>query len=376
MRIVFCLSGFKKDALRLQPWLTIDQVAQRLLLKGHSAGVITDEPAGGGAENVSIYPVKSLRGYNSGEIIRLLEKINPDVVIVSVTPFSLISAKWYRTLGQYRSFAYISYPFYTMKETFKAFPYLSRTDKISYGRQTLIPDSWWRHKLNEDFRGTICQSERTKSRLITQTGARLPVVVIPPGVTDNWSKTGSCSRDGKDTVFLYVGAPSTIRGFPLVLDALKRAEDGNIYLRVLARGLGPVSVKEIERHVNSLNLTKYVSVRGGWLEKGELQKEISDASTVLMPFALVPSELPVSVLESICCETPVIVSNIDGLPEAVGECGIVVDQCDVQGLVIAMERIHKETGLLDRLRQACRERKGSIKSWDEVSSEWIRTINS
>lgn len=374
MRVVFCLSGFEKDVLCLQPWLTVHQVARRFVAMGHIVDVVTDRSVKDDIEGITVYPVKSLRGYNSSEIIRLLESMRPDIVIIAVTPLSLISAKWYQAAGKYRAFAYISYPFYTVGETMKAFPYLTRTDRLSYGRQALIPDLLWASRLRAVFEGVICQSERTKTRLTKRAGGLVRVDVIPPGVESHWIETQPELLQDDKSCFVYIGSPSTIRGFSLVLKALKRVGNKGIRLKVLARGSDPATVESIEALTDAMGLRESVSVRGGWLERKMLQNEIANASAILMPFVLVPSELPVSIFEAICCETPIIVSDIDGLQEAVGECGIAVGQCSVSELAEAMDSIYSESGLGGRFREACRKRKNSIKTWEEVSEHWADTV--
>jgi len=375
MRIVFCISGFTRSALSLQPWLTVYEVARKCLSKGHTVNIITENNIASENDGVSIWSVANLRGYNSEEVIDCLNKIEPQIAVVSVTPLSLITSKWYEKLGDYHSLAYISYPFYTLTETWRAFPYLTGADKIAYGRHVLIPKAWWRSRLRKIFHGVICQSARTGQRLAAVAGPDVPIHVIPPGIdTDGWADALPVPRDTEKTRFLFVGAPSRIRGFSLVLDALKKIEDGKIHLKVLARGLDADAVTSLERQINAHKLQDYVSVKGGWLDRTAMKHEITASSAVVMPFALVPSELPVSVFEAIYCGTPVIVSNIDGLPDAAGEAGIVVDQCSVESLAGAMDRVHRDQGLIDKLRKACVVRKSTIRSWDEATHDWMKAM--
>lgn len=373
MRVVFCLPGFDKDVIRLQPWVTVYEVSQRFVKMGHAVDIITDRPGNGRISSIAIHTVKTLRGHNSDEMEALLESIRPDIIIVSVTPLSLVSSRWYSSAGRYRVFAYISYPFYTALETLKAFPYLTRADRLSYGRQLLVPGSLWGHRLKAFFEGIICQSERTKTRLTCLTGGSTRIHAIPPGIDSDWISMRS-GAEKRETRFLYVGSPLAIRGFFFTLEALRKVTEKGVRLKILARGADPCAVRNIKTLADSMGLGKIVSVQGGWLGKKELQSEMTDASVILMPFALVPSELPVSVLEAICCETPLIVSDIDGLPEAVGECGIAVRQCSVDELARAMARICSENGLDKKLREACRKRKSSIKTWEEVSAQWASTF--
>jgi phosphatidyl-myo-inositol dimannoside synthase len=373
--IILFISGFSSAQIKLQPWLTLYRVGEVLSNDGREVHIVTDIPNQHSIGRISVHSVNSLRGTNSTEILEVLARLAPTIVVASVTPVSLITSKWYVGLSACRSFAYISYPFYTFAETWRALPYLSRADKIAYGRHVLVPNVCWRSRLVNVFQGVVCQSARTGQRLAALTDRNIPTHIIPPGIDiEDWANTNGPTKRAETTTFLFIGAPSTIRGFSLLLVALEKVKDDKIRLRVLARGREPDEVADLERQINTHRLQNYVSVKGGWLGRDELKNEISAASAVVMPFALVPSELPVSVLESIYCGTPVIVSDIDGLPDAVGEAGIVVDQCSVVDLARAMDRIHRETGLVEKLKEACSKRKSSIRGWDDVARDWMKVM--
>ena len=106
------------------------------------------------------------------------------------------------------------------------------------------------------------------------------------------------------------------------------------------------------------------------METNEIKKQIQSATAVLFPFILVPSELPVSVLEAIYCGTPVIVSDLVGLPEVVGNAGIMVPHADVQKMASAIQKLHRQKEYLAELNAVCNERRNAILSWDSVCKEW------
>jgi glycosyltransferase involved in cell wall biosynthesis len=372
MNVTFCISQFDKSKVRLQPWLTFNEIATRLHSLGCEIHLITDVGSTDKYDGISVHSVESLRGTHSGQIERALSTIKPDCVIVSVTPLSLVTASWYRRHDSHRIFAYISYPFYTTSEYLRAFPHLDSREIWEYGRHQLVPTPLWRRKLTRSFDGIICQSERTSQRILNHMDHRIPIYTIPPGIDqsfwigDKGHKVGSSSN----TVLLYIGSAKRIRGFQLLLDALSLLSESGLRLRVMARGASDDVVREIRTEAARRNIEHQVDIQGGWLNSEDLRKEIKSADIVLMPFVLVPSVLPISVMEAMCCGTPVIVSDLDGLPEVAGDAGLVVTNGDIHSLMAAIKKIHKDRSILSALRDACARQMNKMRTWDEVSLIW------
>jgi glycosyltransferase involved in cell wall biosynthesis len=84
--------------------------------------------------------------------------------------------------------------------------------------------------------------------------------------------------------------------------------------------------------------------------------------------------MPVSVLEAIYCGTPVIASDLVGLPEVVGGAGIVVPQADVKKMASAIQRLHRKKEFQTELKFLCYERRHTIMAWDTVCNLWTDLI--
>jgi len=376
LRIAFFIYDFVPAKLPLQPWLTVLRVAEYLHGQGHDVHVVTDARDAGDLEGMTVHRVASLRGSNSGEVDAVIRDIGPDRCVVLITPLNLVTSAWYRSLGEIGAYAFASYTFYTAAEIVRALRRVEPGVVRSYARHLLVPRILWAGSLARHFRGVICQSQTSRDRLADLTRNALAVHAIMPGIDRQlWSPpAGRDAGDGGD--FLYVGAATRIRGFHVALDAMAMLGDPGIRLRVLARGSGGGELAAIQKQVELRGLGDRVSVAGGWLEQPDLVREIRAAKAVLLPFVLVPSELPVSVMEAIACGTPVIASDIDGLPSTVGDAGLLVRQGDAADLARAIGLLHGDGAERERRRDACVAQAQRMPSWDRMCEQWETVLSS
>ncbi len=86
----------------------------------------------------------------------------------------------------------------------------------------------------------------------------------------------------------------------------------------------------------------------------------------------------VSVLESMACEKPVIVSNVGGLPEVVENdvTGLIVNQNDTESLSSAIERLILNKDLREKFGKAGRERVNKGFNWNESVNTMIKIYSS
>jgi glycosyltransferase involved in cell wall biosynthesis len=373
MRIVFGVYGYSGASERLQPWLTLREVAAHLMGHGDEVHVITDTAEGGTLDGLRIHTVRSLRPSNAAEMGRVIGRIRPDKMVVLSTPMNLSGDGWYGAAGC-ELYAFLSYPFYTRSELLRAMPHIRRHDVVTYGKHALVPGRFWATTLRRHFRGLIGQSARTVGRVADAVGGDLERHVIRAGIDRTfWSPSGQeAARTGTSPVFLYLGSPKAIRGFDVLVSAFGRMKSVNACLRILARGAEDDDL----RHVDALlarhcaGKRKRITVVGGWMDREALRAEIRAAHVVVLPFVLVPSELPVSVMECVACGTPVITTDIDGLPEAIGGAGMITGAGSIDGLAQAMDTLSGSPEALAGIRRECATEAGRMQSWQAMGERW------
>lgn len=379
MKAAFCVYGYSPDTEPLQPWLTVHEVAKVLLASGWEVHLLTDVDQRPSLTGVRHHYVKTMRPSNSNEIRAVLDAVRPDRVVVLVTPLNLAMSGWFRYV-QCPLIAFLSYPFYTIAEVARALPHLRAEDVVTYGRHVLVPKLFWAGTLKKHYAMVIAQSRRTSARVASAAGGAVVAHALRAGLDlDFWTPGDVDGREAGGTVrFLYVGSAKSIRGFDVLLRAFRRLAGRAVELRILARGSTPGEVRRLQRRVDARlgAMRGRVEIVGGWMERERYRQEVRAADMVVLPFVLVPSELPVSVIECIACGTPVIATDIDGLPDAVGDAGIIVRSGSVRALSQAMRDLVDAPDRLANLRRRCIDARQDMLDWPSVGREWLRVLSS
>jgi len=373
MRVVFCIYNFRKEMIALQPWLTFLHIGKALFERGHEVYVFTDVANPAKIDGFTTIHVVSLRGSNKLKLINTINLISPDTLVFLPTPLNLFTSGWLHAIQNCRCVAFTSYPFYTPVELLLAWQKVEFRHIKAYLRHLLIPGMLWRSSFCRQFSAVISQSQSTFERLSAVLNHRIPLHVIPPGIDlSNWPIRSIAPK--LPLKLLYIGTASKIRGFDVLLDAMAYIKNIPAHLNVLARGADDSDLDHIHSAVKRRDLGKRVDVSGGWLQHSELLAKIHTASAVVLPFVLVPSDLPVSVIEAIACGTPVIGSRIDGIPSSIGRAGTVVKQANSHSLARIFMRMNDNPNLLNKWHAGCVEQRNQMMDWDSVAGKWEKVL--
>ena len=378
MRVLFCVYGYSPEVERLQPWLTVHQVASVLIASGWEVHLLTDMDKRPSLDGMQHHYVRTMRPSNAAEVRTVLDDVAPDRVIVLTTPLNLMFSSWYKFV-RCELVAFLAYPFYTHAELIRALPHLRREDFVAYGRHALVPKWLWAKTLRNYYSTVIAQSSRTAMRVASAAGPTVKAYSLHAGLDlDFWvpAKAGEAGKSG--TVrFLYVGSAKAIRGFNVLLKAFRRLGNQDVELRILARGASPGEVSELRRRIDAGvgAMRNRIAIVGGWIERESYREELRAADVVVLPFVLVPSELPVSVIECIACGTPVIATDIDGLPDAVGSAGLIVRSGSAAALTEAMRGLVGNPARIELLRRHCAEARTEMRDWRGVGREWLQVLS-
>lgn len=138
---------------------------------------------------------------------------------------------------------------------------------------------------------------------------------------------------------IAVGSLTNLKGFDFLLDAVKElvTRGIDVYLDLIGDGEEETNLKEL---VVKLGISDRVNFLG-WLSFEEVKKAMLAATLLVHPSRDLGDAVPNVIKEAMALGTPVIASNIAGIPELLehGKCGELVPPRDVKALANAIEKL-------------------------------------
>ena len=388
--VVIVANGFTHGNVRLQPWRYLYEIAKRLGT-GKTVVVVT-EGAGDAdeelwSEGFRVVQSRYLSVRQQPALARLIRSYEPKQLWWSVTPRTIAYWKLLKTISC-EKFALITCPLYSYLQLTKAS--LAGVPFHELGalwQQRVVPRTLFAHMLRGNvFRKVFVQSHANASILVDAGVQRSKLSVLPVGIDAADREPISCDvveeekkrlGFGESTVtLLYFGAIRKIRGFDALLCAFSRAAGklAHVQLVVLARGADELLLAEVNRKLARFDLLNKVSVIGGWLSREQVWAHIELSDVVVLPFVIVPSDVPIAVLESMARGKPVIGSPVDGIPELISGRGVVVDPLNTGSFARSMLSLINNRDERENLGRNARNFMRSYPDWDEIGARLVREV--
>ena len=179
------------------------------------------------------------------------------------------------------------------------------------------------------------------------------IVYLPNSVDTNFFKPG---KHKEENLLLYVGRISELKGLHILIKALQHLQQ-SVCLFII----GPPDWNTAY-HQNLLNLIKKENQKGihkveylGPMEQSEIVKWYQKATIFILPSFT--EGFPLTILEALSCQTPVIATPVGGTPEIIKnhQTGILIPPGDTNSLAKAINFLLKNEDV--RLKMACEGRK-------------------
>ena len=173
-------------------------------------------------------------------------------------------------------------------------------------------------------RQVICISEFVKNDLVARDFQEDLLDVVPTGVD-------FVTNDEKDENFiLYMGRLVKTKGLMTLIEAMKTVDN-----KLIIAGTGPEE-DALKAMVKKFDIADRVEFTG-YVDETTKTKLMSTCSTFVMPSIF--ESLGLAAAEAIAHGKPVVASRVGGLPEVVGNAGILVPPKDSQLLADALNAI-------------------------------------
>ncbi len=182
---------------------------------------------------------------------------------------------------------------------------------------------------------------------------------------------------GDQKFVLYAGPPSAIRGVFELLDAFEVAADrvDDFKLVCLFRADGVLDSGRIEDRINKSRHRTRVVATWTSVDSATLRSFYARCHAVVLPFLLVPSEIPLVFIEILRWGCPVISTKVGGTGEFASRYGLTAEVGDERALGQALIHILNDTELHHRLRVSASNLYREHPTWDAVASHWGRAAS-
>ena len=387
MKIGIICFDFNEKNIRKQPWKYVYEIAKGLIHHGHDVFIITDGDNGKYSfDEIRIISVQKLFVPLIGEareVLDLLEKENPDKVIMLLGLTSFLRVKF--NIKQ-SVIGILTSPIYSPLEIIKN---VGIYDFIKYRKYTfihfinsLIPKILIK-KWSERFDYIVVLSKKTKKRFIEKGVSYNKVIVIPPGIdgiflnhTNKDVKSNIIPND--KPIIMYYTSPLTLRGTDTLVKSLPYIlNKKDVNLLILSRPDDEEVLKEeekLKKIAKKLNVSNKLIIISKYLPPNEVKDYVNSADILVLPFKIVLSDVPLSILEAMALGKVVISTDVDGIPELLEGRGVIVKPNDPKELGEAIVSILNDGKLKEKLSKNAKEFIRCWKKWNEACEEFLKLL--
>lgn len=400
MRICVIDADLRQQNVRLQPQCYMHAVCHWLVEVGEEVLIMSDgypslpaEDSVGGLPVHRIGHVRFPPVVGNKSLSKVLPSYKPDIILWHLGLTSLLHLRFGSKMPA-PVLGILTSPLYSTGEVatvgwgdlIRRFPSF-----LPHMVGALLPKPCPRWLLGtREFERLVVMTQTTRHRLARLGFPEEQIQVIPPGVDkvflDLASQDHSKAEElrlrlginRENFMVLFAGSPELYRGLSDILEALPLVlrQAPHTRLVVLSRITGNNSMSDqrtAQRLCHSLKLKGYVSFVTDLLSPETIVQYMYAADAVVLPFRLVASGIPITLLEALALGTSVIVTGVAGMEEFVS---------DKQGFVVPA---HSPKALADALVTSAAQRHdktktleaGSvIRSWSQVGQEIYRLMHS
>lgn len=213
----------------------------------------------------------------------------------------------------------------------------------------------------KSFDRIVCVSEFVGDDLEDRGFPEHKLVAIPNGV-EIPEDVGT-----ENDYMLFLGRLVSTKGLGYLMRAMRRVIDDGYRIELKIAGAGPEENK-LRSLVESLGLQGRVHILGRVSEERK-HRLLRDCRLFVFPSTY--ESYGIAAAEAMSYGKPVIASDVGGLPEVVGEGGVLVPPKNPQQLAVAIEELLDDEGRRHALGKKARERAMGF-SWEKVAREMER----
>lgn len=410
MNVTIVCQGFDRSSLLLQPWRRIYEISRRMTTRAISVTIVSDrnstQPQTEKIDEILIYRISHLLLaplIKKRELVKTILKNQPDIVIWYGTPLSAVYLTQLRSIGKP-----VIWDIDTDINSLKIFRRISFRE-IFHPHHNLLwhqiltaicPRFIIRRVANSaSINKIIVPSQYLKKSLCKIGVSPSKIAVIPSTIEmddlnypDVHEKTKELKKKlgfkPEDFIVTYFGSPSTLRGPDTAIRSMQKilTELKNVKLVILSRReLGKsthaneyfkIEEECLKKLVRKLGIEDHVEIIPGVLDKSKLKQYVHASAVIVLPFKLIFSEPPLSVLESMSLGKVVVTTKLGALCEIVSnDRGILIEPgcSDALAQVVLFLLEHPEESAY--IAKNAQRFAASLPDWDHVTLQFVKVLN-
>lgn len=249
-----------------------------------------------------------------------------------------------------------------------------------YLLDTLTPHKWLASRLcSAGIHKIVCQAPLTAQDAEEHGWKREDVFCALPGKDVNIEEDDSLVEQlglKEQRFLLFSGAPSPVRGAVLALKAFDKVAEKlpGVKLVMLMRCDVSSNFNEMDAAVRAVKHKEHVVVSYERLTRPQLFGMFRAAWAVLLPFLIVPSEIPLTFFEVMSLGTPVITFENGGTTDYLRDGLKIAKKRSAESLGEAMVSICRNEEERERLSRNAKQLMDNHPTWDQTAAIWEKAI--
>jgi glycosyltransferase involved in cell wall biosynthesis len=388
MRMAIYTSDLTPENQRLMPWRMVLEIGKAACRAGHETRILSGrrDPTDG-CRSCDGCPVEEIaKPYSNGASDALQGIVRRGAFDVLFWPVA-----WWadRPQDDLRSKAsipivwYVPGACYSLRQAVRAIWDLGMRPTLPFLLQSVYPKKHLVRRLRSPATGLmITASEFNRSAVCRAGWPAGDVFVVPPG-----KAVERTPADGDEPAvfhaaqrrlagrpfYLFLGPPTEIRGIRQLLQAfdLLARQRSDVCLVCLFRSDPGAEGANLRRKVESGPYAERTVCVWQSVGRADLHAFLEACHAVVLPFLLVPSEIPLAVIEAAGHCKPVITTGPGGTADFVRDFGLAVPSGRSKALARAMFRLLDDTPLHAHKRREAQRVFAAHPTWDQVAQLWL-----
>jgi glycosyltransferase involved in cell wall biosynthesis len=214
-------------------------------------------------------------------------------------------------------------------------PVVISENSSEWPRHLLSPGALRRARLAFRRAALVCPVNRRLQETIESYGVRARFRIVPNTVDTRLFHPPADSRRREPTRLVNVAMHVEVKALDVLLRAFARAAEGRQGLMLELIGEGPLT-DDLRRLAAELGLADRVRFTGTATPE-QVAEALRDSD--LFVLSSLSENMPLAVIEALCCGLPVAATDVGGVSEAVGADGALAPAGDPDALAAAIETV-------------------------------------